>query len=159
MIQKKIYTTVLDAQPIIDKWHQEKQKIVFTNGCFDLLHVGHVLYLQDAKRLGDKLIVGINSDSSVSRLKGKNRPIKDIFDRTHVLAAIESIDMVIVFEEDTPYGLIKNIVPNILVKGGDYKIQDIVGSDIVFSHGGEVKTIPFIEGYSTTQIEDKIRGL
>lgn len=159
MIQKKIFDSIKEAQDLLKKWRSEHQKIVFTNGCFDILHVGHVLYLQDAKSQGDKLIVGINSDDSVTRLKGINRPIKDLFDRSHVLAALESVDMVIKFDEDTPYELIKNIIPNVLVKGGDYSIENIVGSDIVFDTGGQVKTIPFIEGYSTTKIEGKIKGL
>ena len=159
MIRDKIFNSFFDSQQQIEQWHNEKQKIVFTNGCFDLLHVGHVLYLEDAKSMGDKLIVGLNSDHSVGRLKGHTRPIKDIFDRSHVLAALESVDMVIVFEEDTPLGLITYIVPDLLVKGGDYEIENIVGYDIVIGSGGEVKTIPIIEGYSTTNIEEKIKKL
>ena len=137
-------------------WRKANQKIVFTNGCFDLLHLGHVDYLAKAKDLGDRLIVGINSDSSVRRLKGSHRPLQDENSRLHIIAALASVDAVILFDEDTPYELIKKVQPDILVKGADYKPQDIVGYDIVSLKGGEVKTIEFVEGYSTTAIENRI---
>ncbi len=137
-------------------WRKANQKIVFTNGCFDLLHLGHVDYLAKAKALGDRLILGINSDSSVSRLKGSHRPLQDENSRLHIIAALASVDAVILFDEDTPYELIKKVQPDILVKGADYKPQDIVGYDIVSLKGGEVKTIEFVEGYSTTAIENRI---
>lgn len=156
-IADKIFMSVQEAIDVVDTWKKEGQKLVFTNGCFDIIHVGHVLYLEEARRLGDKLIVGINSDASVTKLKGSSRPIKDIFDRSHVLAALQDIDMVIVFEEDTPLEMIKNIVPDVLVKGGDWKPQDIVGSDIVLNAGGCVKNLSFIDGYSTTRIENRIK--
>lgn len=156
-LTSKIYAHVKDAMPIIDEWKKQGQSLVFTNGCFDIIHVGHVLYLEEAKNLGQKLVVGINSDASVAKLKGESRPIKDIFDRTHVLAALESVDMVIVFEGETPYDMIKDLVPNILVKGGDWRPEDIVGSDIVLQNGGQVRNLSFIEGYSTTKIENRIR--
>lgn len=145
-----------DLNNLILKWREENQKIVFTNGCFDLLHLGHVDYLAKAKDLGDRLIIGVNTDSSVKRLKGKNRPLQDENSRLHILAALHSVDAVVLFDEDTPYELIKKIQPDILVKGADYKIENIVGYDIVTSRGGSVQTIEFIEGYSTTKIEQRI---
>lgn len=145
-----------DLNNLILKWREENKKIVFTNGCFDLLHLGHVDYLAKAKDLGDRLIIGVNTDSSVKRLKGKNRPLQDENSRLHILAALHSVDAVVLFDEDTPYELIKKIQPDILVKGADYKIENIVGYDIVTSRGGSVKTIEFIEGYSTTNIEQRI---
>lgn len=145
-----------DLNNLILKWREENQKIVFTNGCFDLLHLGHVDYLAKAKDLGDRLIIGVNTDSSVKRLKGENRPLQDENSRLHILAALHSVDAVVLFDEDTPYELIKKIQPDILVKGADYKIENIVGYDIVTSRGGSVQTIEFIEGYSTTKIEQRI---
>lgn len=141
---------------LINEWREKNQKIVFTNGCFDLLHLGHIDYLAKAKDLGDKLIIGVNTDNSVRRLKGIYRPLQDENSRLHILAALEFVDAVILFNEDTPYELIKKIQPDVLVKGADYKIEDIVGYDIVTSRGGEVKTIEYLEGYSTTSIEQKI---
>ena len=141
---------------LINEWREKNQKIVFTNGCFDLLHLGHIDYLAKAKDLGDKLIIGVNTDDSVRRLKGVYRPLQDENSRLHILAALEFVDAVILFNEDTPYELIKKIQPDVLVKGADYKIEDIVGYDIVTSRGGSVKTIEYLEGYSTTSIEQKI---
>jgi D-glycero-beta-D-manno-heptose 1-phosphate adenylyltransferase len=138
-------------------WQSKDYKIVFTNGCFDLLHYGHIHYLAEARDLGDKLIVGLNSAASVRRLKGINRPINDELTRQHLLAALAFVDAVVVFEDDTPYDLIKIIEPDILVKGGDWQPSQIVGSDIVLAKGGEVRSLPFIEGYSTTNIERKIK--
>lgn len=145
-----------DLNNLILKWREENKKIVFTNGCFDLLHLGHVDYLAKAKDLGDRLIIGVNTDSSVKRLKGENRPLQDENSRLHILAALHSVDAVVLFDDDTPYELIKKIQPDILVKGADYKIENIVGYDIVTSRGGSVQTIEFIEGYSTTKIEQRI---
>ncbi|RMH68560.1 MAG: D-glycero-beta-D-manno-heptose 1-phosphate adenylyltransferase [Gemmatimonadetes bacterium] len=133
--------------------------VVFTNGCFDILHRGHVDYLQAAKALGDVLIVGVNSDASVRRLKGEYRPIVPQADRAFILAALKPVDYVILFEEDTPAELIRNIVPDVLVKGGDYPIDQIVGREIVWQHGGEVKTIPLTAGRATTNIIEKIRHI
>jgi rfaE bifunctional protein nucleotidyltransferase chain/domain len=141
---------------LVNEWREKNQKIVFTNGCFDLLHLGHIDYLAKAKDLGDKLIIGVNTDDSVRRLKGVYRPLQDENSRLHILAALEFVDAVILFNEDTPYELIKKIQPDVLVKGADYKIEDIVGYDIVTSRGGSVKTIEYLEGYSTTSIEQKI---
>ncbi|MBQ2397558.1 MAG: D-glycero-beta-D-manno-heptose 1-phosphate adenylyltransferase [Bacteroidales bacterium] len=145
-----------DLKELILKWRNANERIVFTNGCFDLLHLGHVDYLAKAKDLGERLIIGVNTDSSVKRLKGEHRPLQDENSRLHILAALQSVDAVVLFDEDTPYELIKEIEPDILVKGADYKIKNIVGYDIVVSRGGSVQTIEFIEGYSTTLIEKRI---
>ena len=134
------------------------KKIVFTNGCFDLLHPGHVDYLERAKALGDILVVGLNSDSSVRRLKGDERPINTEIDRGRVLAGLWCVDFIIIFNEDTPYNLIKAIEPDVLVKGGDWPIEKIVGRDIVQARGGEVKSLEFLPGYSTTAIIEKIKA-
>ena len=140
----------------IKKIKAERKKIVFTNGCFDLLHVGHIRYLSHAKKLGDFLIIGLNSDRSVKKLKGKDRPINSFEDRAILLSALNSVDLVIKFEEQTPENLIKDIVPDVLVKGGDYNIEDIVGYQIVIQNGGQVKTLSFYDGYSSTNYIDKI---
>ena len=140
----------------IKKIKAERKKIVFTNGCFDLLHVGHIRYLSQAKKLGDFLIIGLNSDRSVKKLKGKDRPINSFEDRATLLSAINSVDLVIKFEEQTPENLIKDIAPDVLVKGGDYNIEDIVGYQIVIQNGGQVKTLSFYDGYSSTNYIDKI---
>ena len=145
-----------DNIKIINKIKAERKKIVFTNGCFDLLHVGHIRYLAQAKKLGNFLIIGLNSDSSVKELKGEDRPINSFEDRATLLSAIESVDLVIMFEEQTPENLIKDIVPDVLVKGGDYNIEDIVGYQIVIQNGGQVKTLSFYDGYSSTNYIDKI---
>ncbi len=145
-----------DLEQRIAQWQKENLKVVFTNGCFDLLHLGHVDYLAKAKDLGDRLIIGVNTDSSVRRLKGIYRPLQDEKSRLHILASLQVVDAVILFDEDTPYELIKRIQPDVLVKGADYKPESIVGYDIVKAKGGEVKTIEFIEGYSTTAIEQRI---
>lgn len=140
----------------IYKWRENNEKIVFTNGCFDLIHVGHIEYLAKASDLGNKLIIGLNTDDSVKRLKGENRPILDQKARAETIAALFFVDAVIFFDEGTPYQLIKAIKPDILVKGDDYKTDDIVGADIVKSYGGVVETIPLVQGYSTSKIIDKI---
>jgi rfaE bifunctional protein nucleotidyltransferase chain/domain len=142
---------------ISKKLKNENRKIVFTNGCFDILHFGHVNYLAAAKRLGDILIVGLNSDASVRRLKGKSRPVNCARDRARVLAALENVDFVVIFGEDTPLKLIKAIVPSVLVKGGDWNESNIVGADFVKSRGGKVLPLSFIKGYSTTKIIDKFK--
>ena len=142
---------------IINRIKADRKKIVFTNGCFDLLHVGHIRYLAQAKKLGDFLIIGLNSDSSVKELKGEDRPINSFEDRATLLSAIESVDLVIMFEEQTPENLIKDIVPDILVKGGDYNIEDIVGYQTVMQNGGQVKTLSFYDGYSSTNYINKIK--
>lgn len=135
----------------LDKVRKTK-KIVFTNGCFDLLHIGHVRYLQEAKTLGDVLVVGINTDQSVKILKGPSRPIQNENDRAEILAALACVDFTCLFNEDTPAELIQQVRPNVLVKGGDWKPEQIVGSDFVLSYGGHVKSLQFLVGKSTTNI-------
>lgn len=135
----------------------EDKKVVFTNGCFDILHRGHVQYLQAAREFGDVLIVGLNNDDSVRRLnKGINRPVNNEIDRAIVLSALQDVDHVVIFTEDTPYNLINAIQPDILVKGGDWKIEEIVGSDIVLQRGGKVLSLEFIQGYSTTKTIEEL---
>lgn len=141
------------------EWKSEKKSVVFTNGVFDLLHLGHIDYLSKARDNGDILIVGINSDLSAGMLgKGSNRPITDEKSRSTIIAALTFVDAVVLFDEDTPYELIKQVQPDVLVKGSDYKPDDIVGYDIVTSKGGIIKTIEFLPGYSTTSIERKIKN-
>ncbi len=148
-MQKNIITkTQLEA--LLKKLKRKKQKVVFTNGVFDILHRGHVEYLAKAKSFGDVLILGLNSDASVRRLKGKNRPINKQLDRAIVLLALESVDYVVLFSQDTPKKLIESVKPSVLVKGADYKIADIVGGEFVLSLGGEVKTVKLTKGRSTT---------
>jgi len=133
------------------------KRIVFTNGCFDILHAGHITYLQEAATLGDFLVVGVNSDDSVKRLdKSPARPLQNEFSRSTVLAALQFVGAVIVFDEDTPLELIQAVKPDVLVKGADYKIEDILGAKEVLAAGGEVKTLEFLPGYSTSNIEKKI---
>jgi len=142
----------------INLWHLQNNRVVFTNGCFDLLHKGHVEYLMEAADHGDKLIIGLNSDDSVKLLnKGVNRPLQDEKARAMVLASLTFVSAVILFDEETPKQLIESLRPDTLVKGGDYEIHQIVGSDFVLKNGGQVKTIPIIEGYSTSNIEEKIK--
>ena len=145
-----------DLEKATEKWRTKGEKIVFTNGCFDLLHYGHLHYLAEARALGDRLIIGLNSEASVKRLKGENRPINDELTRQHTLASLAFVDAVVIFEKDTPLELIKVVQPDILVKGGDWKPEQIVGSNVVLARGGAVKSLAFIEGYSTTNIEEKI---
>ncbi len=156
-IQAKIFS----EEQLLKKialWRFKDQKIVFTNGCFDLLHPGHIKVLSEAADFGDKLIVGLNADSSVKKLKGNHRPIMRENDRAILLAALQVVDAVILFSEETPKNLIELITPDVLVKGGDYAIENIVGADWVLQHGGTVKTIDLAEGYSTTGIEGKIKA-
>ncbi|NBP65096.1 MAG: D-glycero-beta-D-manno-heptose 1-phosphate adenylyltransferase [Bacteroidetes bacterium] len=147
----------IDIYAEVQKLKSEKKNIVFTNGCFDILHKGHVAYLQAAKSLGDILIVGMNTDASVQRLKGQDRPVNSLEDRAFVLSALRSVDYVVAFDEDTPLSLIQAILPDVLVKGGDYTIDTIVGATEVLSYGGKVEIIPFVEGKSTTSIIDAIK--
>ena len=163
-IKTKIYTFSA-IKELSETWKKEGESIVFTNGCFDLLHLGHITYLSQAADLGSKLIVGLNSDISVRGLdKGASRPIKDEETRLYIMASLEFVDAVVVFEQDTPLALIKTVLPNVLVKGGDYDALErdksskkyIVGSDIVSVNGGETKVISFLPGHSTTKLENKI---
>jgi len=140
-------------------WRMKDLKIVFTNGCFDLLHHGHIDYLSKASDLGDVLVIGVNSDSSVKKLnKGANRPLQNENDRALILSAFQFVEAITIFQEDTPLELIKMIQPDVLVKGGDWKKNEIVGADVVKAKGGTVVSIPFVEGYSTTNIEKKIKN-
>lgn len=158
ILKKKILTRQeLVRQVAI--WRLKSYTVVFTNGCFDILHPGHVDYLSKAADLGDVLIIGLNSDSSVKQLnKGINRPLQSENDRALILSSIQFIEAICVFDEATPYELIKAVQPDVLVKGGDWKEADIVGSDIVKAKGGSVISIPFVAGYSTTNIEKKIKS-
>jgi rfaE bifunctional protein nucleotidyltransferase chain/domain len=141
----------------LSEWRAEKKRIVFTNGCFDLLHAGHIAYLTDAAALGDILILGLNSDQSVQRIKGPERPINNDTTRSTVLAGMFFIDAVVFFDDDTPLELIKTVLPDVLVKGGDYAVENIVGARETLEHGGEVKVLSFLPGYSSTAIIEKIR--
>ncbi len=145
-----------EAKSQVDIWKGEGLKVVFTNGCFDILHRGHVEYLADAKACGDKLILALNSDRSVRELKGDSRPIQNQEDRAAILDALNSIDLVVVFDEDTPADIVKMLVPDVLAKGGDYTPDTIVGADTVIENGGEVKVIPFRPGQNTSSIVEKI---
>ncbi len=153
---KSKIVTKQQASKIIERWNKEGEKTVFTNGCFDIVHRGHVEYLSLAAQKGDHLVLGLNTDNSVSKIKGPTRPIVDETSRAILLAAFEFIDLIVLFNEDTPYELIKTIQPDVLVKGADYQVEDIIGYDIVTQKGGSVETIEFVDGFSTTNIIDKI---
>lgn len=157
----KIQNKILSHEQLktsLNIWRFLGKKIVFTNGCFDLLHLGHIDYLAKAADLGDKLVIGLNSDSSASLLKGPGRPISDQRSRSFMLASFSFVDAVILFDEQTPIELIKWIKPDVLVKGADYTPEQIVGADIVLQNGGQVQTLEFLPGYSTTLIEQKIKS-
>lgn len=149
--------TLAEAKKKVASWKAKGERVVFTNGCFDLLHLGHVDYLEKARNLGDRLAVGLNTDDSVARFKGPQRPIQDEQSRARVLAALQFVDLVVFFNEDTPLNLITELVPHVLVKGSDYLAENIVGADVVKKAGGEVKTIDFVPGYSTSRIVEKIK--
>jgi D-beta-D-heptose 7-phosphate kinase/D-beta-D-heptose 1-phosphate adenosyltransferase len=154
--QNKIVWTVEEALKVLDKWKSVESTVVFTNGCFDLLHSGHLQYLHEAKNLGTKLIIGVNDDDSVRRLKGENRPILELAERLEMLSSLQMVDLVVPFGEDTPEKLIKAIQPDILVKGGDYSIEEIVGADFVLQNGGKVESLSFKPGISTSGIIQRI---
>lgn len=156
-IQRKILNPAQELNKLLAYWHFKDFRIVFTNGCFDIIHLGHIDYLAKAADLGDKLIIGLNTDASTRRLKGPSRPINDEHSRAMILASFSFVDAIILFDEDTPYELIKIIQPDILVKGADYKPEDIVGYDIVMNKGGSVETLEYLPGYSTSIIEKKIK--
>ena len=136
---------------------EKNRKVVFTNGCFDIIHRGHVEYLYEAQSLGDYLVVGLNSDDSVRRLKGETRPLQNQGDRAYVLDSLKCVEAVIIFGEDTPYELIKSVLPDFLVKGSDYRTDEIAGHQTVIAHGGKVETIDLIMGFSTTSLIHKIK--
>ena len=155
LLEKKIQD-LRRLEKLISILKTRRKKIVFTNGCFDLLHYGHIKYLQDAKKKGDILVVGINSDSSVKRIKEEKRPVVNEKDRLRLVAALESVDYVVLFKEDTPLKIIKFIKPDVLVKGANWNKNNIVGRDIILSYGGRVSTIKFVKGYSTSNLIKKI---
>ena len=151
---------ILDKERLLVKltdWKEEEKKIVFTNGCFDLIHLGHIEVIARSADLGDILIIGVNTDNSIKRLKGKNRPIVEEISRAKQLAALEFVDAVVFFDQDTPIDLIKMINPNVITKGGDYNTDQVIGNDIVTQNNGEVVIIPLIQGCSTTSILEKIK--
>ncbi|MCS7014047.1 MAG: D-glycero-beta-D-manno-heptose 1-phosphate adenylyltransferase [Chloroherpetonaceae bacterium] len=144
------------AQKLVSRIKQQGKTVVFTNGCFDILHAGHVQYLEKAKALGDFLVVAINSDASVRRLKGEHRPINSEQDRAYILSRLKPVDAVVLFDDDTPLRIIEALLPDVLVKGGDWALDKIVGKEVVEAHGGEVRTIAFLDGRSTTGTIEKI---
>lgn len=149
---------IASIQRLCNIWRMKGDRIVFTNGCFDILHRGHVEYLQEAASLGDRLVIGVNSDESVRRQgKGPDRPLNDERSRAKVLAALRLVDAVVIFEEDTPLALIQAVAPDVLVKGGDWSEGAIVGADVVRQHGGEVRSLKLVDGFSTTALVEKIR--
>ncbi len=154
--RKKILNTI-DLQRMLTIWRFKNHQVVFTNGCFDILHRGHVEYLSQAATFGDKLIVGMNSDHSVRQLKGPDRPVQDEDTRALILAMLPMVQAVILFDEETPHNLIDQVKPDVLVKGGDYKAEEIVGADLVKASGGQVVIIPFVEGHSTSEIIDRLK--
>ncbi len=156
LLQSKIFYDYQELANDLAYWKFKDRKVVFTNGCFDILHRGHVEYLAKAASLADIMVVGLNTDSSVTRLKGSKRPVQDETSRALILASLSFVSKVVLFDEDTPYDLIKFIQPDVLVKGSDYKAEDIVGYDIVSAKGGEVVTIDLVDGYSTTAIVRKL---
>ena len=156
-INSKIYSLdTLTTQ--VEQWKEKGNKIVFTNGCFDIIHRGHIEVLARTADLGDKLVVGLNSDQSIQELKGEDRPIIDGQSRAILLAALSFVDAIVLFSEDTPLKLISALLPDVLVKGGDYEIETIVGHEIVQKNGGKVKLVPFLDGFSSTTIIDKIKN-
>jgi rfaE bifunctional protein nucleotidyltransferase chain/domain len=159
-LEKALLSKISDLSSLkssISQWQSQGKKVVFTNGVFDLLHIGHITYMAKAAELGDKLVIGLNSDSSVRRIKGEDRPVNDQNSRAALLAALFFVDAIVVFEEGTPIHVITTLMPDILVKGADYSIENIVGAKEVIANGGKVKTIDFVEGYSSTSIIEKIR--
>ena len=157
---KKIKSKIIsndDLSKLVKHWKKTNQKIVFTNGCFDIMHRGHVELLASAADLGDKLIIGLNSDDSIKRIKGENRPIIEEISRAILLSSLGFVDAIVFFSEKTPINLIKLIMPDILAKGGDYKIGTIVGAEVVQKNGGEIHLIPFLDGFSTSNIVNKIK--
>ncbi|MBW6498351.1 MAG: D-glycero-beta-D-manno-heptose 1-phosphate adenylyltransferase [Bacteroidales bacterium] len=159
VIESKIIQSAdsLELSRLINYWRLRNRKVVFTNGCFDILHLGHIDYLSKAADLGHELVVGLNTDHSVRRLKGPGRPVNDQDARARLLASLFFVSAVVLFDEDTPYELIKKVQPQVLVKGSDYKAEDIVGYDVVTARQGEVITIDFLEGFSTSAIIEKLR--
>ncbi|GAC1309070.1 MAG: hypothetical protein NVSMB24_23860 [Mucilaginibacter sp.] len=159
-IEKTLAAKISDLSSLtktVNTWQKDGKKVVFTNGVFDLIHIGHITYLAKAAELGDNLIIGLNSDSSVKRIKGETRPINNQDSRAALLAALFFVDAVVIFGEDDPLNLITALMPDILVKGADYTVENIVGAKEVLANGGEVKTINFVDGHSSTAIINKIK--
>lgn len=155
-----VQSKIIDAnnlEALLTYWKLKNRKVVFTNGCFDIIHRGHVEYLAKAADYGNELVIGLNTDNSVRRLKGETRPVQDEMARAAIMASLQFVSAVILFDEDTPYELIKKVQPDVLIKGSDYNIEDIVGYDIVKAKGGEIITMDFVEGYSTTSIIEKLK--
>ncbi len=157
--RSKIVSQLPDAKRMVDAWQGAGLEVVFTNGCFDLVHDGHLHYLAQARDLGDRLVIGLNSDASVKRLKGSSRPIVPERSRALLLASLQFVDLVVFFDEDTPLKLIETLNPDVLVKGGDYTRDTVVGADWVEAHGGKVLTLPYIDGLSTTSLINKIKQM
>jgi rfaE bifunctional protein nucleotidyltransferase chain/domain len=157
IIQSKIFTDASSFALVLKEWKQAGNKVVFTNGCFDLVHRGHIDSLAKAAEFGDRLIIGLNSDISVKLLKGENRPLIDQQSRAVLLASLLMVDAVILFDEETPYELIKDIIPDVLVKGNEYQIEEIAGFDIVLASGGKVERIELTVGFSTTELIKKLK--
>jgi len=156
-LNSKVYN--LDALTNqVEQWKMAGKKVVFTNGCFDIIHRGHIEVLARTADLGDKLVIGLNSDQSIQKLKGKDRPVIDEQSRAILLAALSFVDAIVLFSEDTPLKLISALLPDVLAKGGDYEIETIVGHEIVQKNGGKVKLVPFVDGFSSTIIIDKIKN-
>lgn len=147
------------GKSMVRDWQSKGEKVVFTNGCFDIIHLGHIDYLEKAREKGDRLIVGLNTDASVKILKGDNRPVNDEQSRARMLAALTFVDAVVLFSDETPLTLIETLAPDILVKGSDYLAENIVGADFVLKNGGAVATISLVEGYSTTTLIEKIKKI
>ena len=157
IIKEKIFPDYISFSEVLNRWRSSGDKVIFTNGCFDLVHRGHIDSLAKAANLGDRLIVGLNSDDSVARLKGIGRPLIDEESRAFLLASIFFVDAVVIFTEDTPEGLISDVLPDVLVKGSDYAIHEIAGHEVVLANGGKVVTIDIVPGYSTSDILERIR--
>lgn len=158
IIEDKIFSNRQELAKTVNKWKMFNEKVVFTNGCFDILHLGHIDYLAKAASLGDRLVVALNTDSSVKKLKGEDRPIIDEHTRLFKMAAMSFVDAVILFDEETPLDLITELSPDVLVKGGDYVVETIVGAKEVLEKGGSVEIIPFVEGHSTSALVNKMKN-
>ena len=159
MVATDRFVELSEAIQLRRQWQSDGKRVVFTNGCFDLLHPGHVTYLEAAKALGDILVIGLNSDDSIRLLKGPTRPVNGLADRAHMLAGLRAVDLVVPFSEETPIKLIKALLPDLLVKGGDYDPDKIVGAKEVREAGGKVVVVPFLDGHSSSNLIGKIQNL
>jgi len=159
MLSANKIAPISHAIKVVTQWKNQGEKIVFSNGCFDILHAGHVDYLEKARQKGDRLVIGLNTDRSVARIKGSNRPIVEERSRSRIMASLEFVDLVVLFDEDTPIDLIKSLLPDILVKGKDYDVSNIVGADFVMQNGGKVETVELTSGFSSSNIINKIKKI